>query len=311
MNSTLRSRKKEIDFDKFKMTPWKKFKRNLAKKFNFTEKGGLWVYLPALILYPLIAAIIGFSVYHVGVKTEPRAETDNLKIYSIRRDAALAEDIVEYLDPYATELKATLDVSYKRKVELTVNRSLKIYGHNVYNLSPRWPQSYSVLVTAEPGNIQMISPVAKDMENMSFYTVDYILRNAKVSLAQDYLNDYNYSFKRLPMWLSEGLPCYLVSDVSDIALIKDVIRSSDTPASNIMNMDLLRTKLYSIRTDVYSDSHGRAYAYAFADFFVQKYDEQTVIDWAKDKTFKLEHTGYETYDALYEDFEVFLNENYR
>ena len=311
MNSSLQSRKKEIDFDKFKMTPWKKFKRNLAKKLNFTEKGGLWVYLPALILYPLILAIIGFSVYHVGVKTEPRAETDNLKVYSIRRDAALAEDIVEYLDPIATDLKSTLDISYKSKVELTVNRSLKTYGHNVYNLSPRWPQSYSVLVTSEPGNIQMISPVAKDMENMSFYTVDYILRNAKVSLAQDYLNDYNYSFKSLPMWLTEGLPCYLVADESDISLIQETIRTTETPASNIMNMDLLRSKLYSIRTDVYSDSYGRDYAYAFADFFVQKYDEQTVIDWAKDKTFKLEHTGYETYDALYKDFEAFLNENYR
>jgi hypothetical protein len=78
-----------------------------------------------------------------------------------------------------------------------------------------------------------------------------------------------------------------------------------------MKMDLLRSNLYSIRTDNYTLQNGREYAYAFADFFVQKFGEETVVDWAKDKTFNLEMTGYTDYETLFEDMEVFLNENYR
>lgn len=311
MSNTLRSKKKEIDFDKFKMTSWKKFKRNLAEKLNFSKKGGLWVYLPALILYPLMIAIVGISIYNIGVKTAPRAQTDNLTIYSIKRDEALAKDIVKYLNPYSYDIKDTLDIHYQNPVEITINRSYKIYGKNVFNLSPRWPQSHSVLVTSEPGNIQMISPVAKDMAEMTFYDIDYMLRNAKISLAQDYLNDYNYAFKNKPMWLTEGLPYYIVADENDINLIREIIKSTQTPEASLMKMDLLRSKLYSIRTDGYTQANGREYAYAFADFFVQKFDEQTVIEWAKDKKFNLEDTGYTSYDDLYLDIEKFIEEKYR
>jgi hypothetical protein len=251
------------------------------------------------------------SVYNVGVKTAPRAETDNLRIYSIKRDAELAKDIVTYLDPYAMQIKHDLDASFKQPVEITINRSLKIYSRNVYNLQPRWPQSYSVLVTSEPGNIQMISPVAEDMEDMNFYTIDYVLSNAKVSLAQDYLNDINYAFKRLPMWLTEGVPCYIVADDTDIERVKRIVKTTETPKSSIMKMDLLRSNLYSINTDEYSTSNGREYAYVFIDFFVQKFSEDQVIEWAKSKTFKFEDTGYKTYDELYKELEVFIEANYR
>lgn len=305
------NRKREIDFDKFKMTPWKKFKRKVYKALDFKSKGGLWVYLPALILYPLIAIILGVSVYNIGVKTGPRAETDHLVIYSIRRDADLAKDVVDYLDPYAIELKNTFNKQFKSKVELTINRSYKIYARNVFNLQPRWPQSHSLFVTSEPGNIQMISPVADDMEEMTFYTVNFMLRNAKVSLAQDYLNDINYKFKHLPMWLSEGLPYYLVAEDEDIMWIKATIASSKTPDIDVMKMDLLRSNLFSIKTDNYTLQNGREYAYAFADFFVKKYGEKTVINWAKDKTFTLELTGYNDYESLYQDIEIFIEDNYR
>lgn len=303
--------RKEIDFTKFKMTPWKKFKRKLYNFLDFKSKGGLWVYLPALILYPIIIGILAISVYNVGVKTGPRAESDHLIAYSIRRDAALANDLVTYLDPYAEDLKKTFNKQFKSKVEMTINRSFKIYSRNVFNLKPRWPQSHSLFVTSEPGNLQMISPVADDMEEMTFYTTDFIFRHARVSLAQDYLNDINYNFKELPMWLSEGLPYYLVADDEDLKHIKTIISNSDTPNEQIMKMDLLRSKLYSIRTDNYTLQHGREYAYAFADFFIRLYGEETVVDWAKDKTFTLSMTGYDTYDALYIDVEAFIKAHYR
>lgn len=304
-------RRKELDFDKFKMTPWKKFKRKVADALNFKKKGGLWVYVPSLIVYPIFIALVAYGVYNIGVKTAPRDETDNLRVYSVRRDAEFANDLVDYLDPVSVDLKETFDVSFRNPVEIMIHRNMSVYGKNVYNLQPRWPQSHSLFVTSEPGNIQLLSPSSDDAASMSFYNTSFILRNAKISLAQDYLNDINWNFKELPMWLSEGLPFYLVAGDKDINHIKNVIAATPTPSATVMKMDLLRSNLYSIRTDAYTAENGREYAYAFAEFFVEKFGEDQVVDWAKDLHFNFSMTGYESYDDLYAEIEVFINDKYR
>lgn len=305
------TRRKEIDFDKYKPTRWRTFKQRLVKMLNFRERGGIWVYLPALLLYPLALLFLFTGIYYNGVKAVPRVESENLLVYSIRRDVPLAKEVAEYLEPYSIELKSLLGLELNKPTEVVIHRSMKEYRKKVFELAPRWSQTYSRFVTSELGDIEFISTNSKDIEALTWYDMEYIKRNAKVSLGQEYLNSANYNYRSLPIWLSEGVPFYLVADETDIESVKAAISNSVTPQSAILKMDLVRSNLFTIVSDTFTDSNGREYTYAMVDFLVQKYDEQTLINCVKDKKFTLSDVGYEDYDSLYLEWEAFLNENYR
>ncbi len=265
----------------------------------------------SISLYPLILIFLVAMVFNYGIKSSPRVESDYLIAYSQYKDTEFTEDLFSVLNTHASNLREILDINSHIPIEIRVYPTLNDYRTNITELNPRWPQSNTFMITGESGSVSLLSTDSEYAISNDWYNEAFVYRNAKVSLAEVYLNDKNYNYTKLPSWLSEGVAYYLVADKGDHKYIESIMISTITPEPEIMNIDLNRTNRYTLTTDYFNMSNGREYAFVFVEYFVQMYDLPTVLSWVKNKSFVLEDTGYNSYDELYKDLEEYIDSNFR
>ncbi len=240
-----------------------------ALKFN---KGILRIIIPPLILLLVIALYVGERYLFTNRST--RASSEHYEITATRQDSELSQYLLGPLEDNYKTVNEAMGFENKSVHHVIIFKTYKNYQNFLFNLDPKWRDSYIGYVSAEGQNIKVTSTNAKDIED---YTRENLVTELQYENVLDILNHNRYSIEKEPMWLIEGIATHFTADDSLKSDYLETVKHNDFPDMNtILAMPQGRGTLMSQNVDAFGQENGMAFSYYMVDYIINQYGYPTL-----------------------------------